>query len=447
MTEGKLTKQIFFFSLPLIVSNLLQVLFNMSDIAVLGQFSGSKALGSVGSTVTLVAIFIGFLMGMGSGVNVLCARFIGAKDRDALKKSVHTSLLVCVISGIFIMLAGLALCDKLLLMLGTKEELIDGASLYLHIYFWGMPAMAIYNFGNGLLSAAGDTKRPLYYLLFAGVLNIVLNLFFVVVLKLHVSGVAYATVISQYCSAILVLRFLFCCKEDYKLSLSSLRLYRGFWEGVLSLGVPSGIQNAIFQIANLFIQGAVNTFPAVVVEGNAAAANADALVYDVMAAFYVACASFMSQNLGANKRDRVTKSYFITLAYSFGIAAVMGGLLVLFGREFLSVFTRDVDVMKEGLYRLKIMGLSYAVSAFMDCTIAASRGIGKTIIPTAIVILGSCVFRIIWVFTVFAHFKTITSLYLLYVFSWGITAAAEILYFAVCYRKLGRKPIQQEGVV
>ena len=183
------------------------------------------------------------------------------------------------------------------------------------------------------------------------------------------------------------------------------------------------------------------------VEGNAAAANADALVYDVMAAFYVACASFMSQNLGANKRDRVTKSYFITLAYSFGIAAVMGGLLVLFGREFLSVFTRDADVMQEGLYRLKIMGLSYAVSAFMDCSIAASRGIGKTIIPTAIVILGSCVFRIIWVFTVFAHFKTITSLYLLYVFSWGITAAAEILYFAVCYRKLGRKPLQQEGAV
>ena len=436
MTEGRLSKQILLFSIPLILSNLLQVLFNMADIAVVGQFSGAEALGAVGSTVILVGVFTGFLIGVGSGVNALCARLIGAEDDAALKKNVHSSLIICVIVGAILAVTGVAATNFMLRLLGTKDELFDGAALYLHIYFLGMPALAVYNYGNGVMSAAGNTKTPLFYLAAAGIMNVVLNVVFVVGLGMSVDGVAIASIISQYFSAFMIVRYLLKSQSAYALRMSDMRLYKGYAEKVLALGVPSGVQNAIFQIANLFIQRALNSFPAVVVEGNSAAANADALVYDVMAAFYMACASFMSQNIGALKRKRVTQSYFICLAYSFFSAAVMGCALVLFGKEFLAIFTRDAAVADAGMYRLKIMGLSYAVSAFMDCTIAASRGIGKTVVPTAIVILGSCVFRVVWVYTVFAHFRTITSLYLLYVFSWSITAAAEIVYFAVCYRRM-----------
>jgi len=223
--------------------------------------------------------------------------------------------------------------------------------------------------------------------------------------------------------------------ESIGLHRSLLRLDGNKSRQILSISIPSGLQNAIFAIANLFIQAGVNTFDAVMVEGNAAAANADALIYDVMAAVYLACSSFMSQNYGAGHRERVKKSYLLCLGLSFGIAAVMSAVLVIFGRNFLSLFTKDAEVVEAGLTRLKVMGCSYAFSALMDCTIAASRGLGRSMVPTVIVILGSCVFRVIWVFTVFAHFHTILSLYLLYIFSWTITGIAELCYFIHCYRE------------
>lgn len=435
MTEGSLFKQIFLFSLPLIISNILQVLFNMSDIAVVGRFAGPAALGSVGSTTILVSLFTGFLIGLSGGVNVLAARFLGAKKQKDLEETVHTSAIICLISGVILLIFGLIFSRFILELLNTKDELIDGAALYLHIYFLGMPALAVYNFGNAVFSAAGDTKKPLFYLLTAGILNVLMNLFFVIICNLEVAGVAIASVISQYISAALILISLFKSKEPYRLCLSKLKLYSGKVQSVLALGLPSGFQYAIFQIANLFIQTGVNSFDAVIVEGNSAAANADGLVYDVMAAFYTACSSFMGQNYGAGKKDRVLKSYFVSLAYSFGSGMLLGSLLVIFGQRFLALFITDALVINAGMKRLKIMGLSYAVSAFMDCSIAASRGLGKSLVPTIIVIMGSCVFRVIWVYTIFAHFKTIPSLYLLYVFSWTLTAIAEIIYFANIYKK------------
>ena len=438
MTKGPLWKEILFFSIPLILSNLLQVCFNMSDIAVVGKFAGPGALGSVGSTTVLITLFTGFLIGLGNGVNVFAARFLGSGDEVGLKKSVHTSFIICLITGTVLMLIGLFASGALLEVLNTKEELIDGAKLYLRIYFLGMPALAVYNFGNAVLSAAGDTKRPLYFLAAAGIINVCLNLLFVIVFKRSVDGVAAASVISQYISAFLTVSFLKKRDFSYRLDFKNLSFDKKKAAEVLRLGIPSGFQNAVFAIANLFIQGAVNSFDAVVVEGNSAAANADPLVYAVMAAFYMACASFMSINYGAGKKDRVIKSYYISLAYSAGIGALLGLLLVLFGREFLFIFTNEEAVVNEGIVRLRIMSASYAVSAFMDCTIAASRGIGKTIVPTVMVILGSCVFRVAWIYTVFAHFHTVFSLYSLYIFSWSITAAAEIIYFVFAYKKAMR---------
>ena len=435
LVNGSLPKNILLFSLPLMLSNLLQVLFNMSDIAVVGRFSSPEALGSVGSCAVVVSLFTGLLIGMGGGVNAIVARCLGAKDTPRLRRTVHTALLVSLIYGLVIMAAGLLGVRALLELLHTKEELLPGASLYMHVYLLGTPALALYNFGNGVLSASGDSRRPLYYLSASGGINIALNLFFVIVCRLSVLGVALASIISQYISASLILWRLFTCHEEYSLSLREMRVDGGIAGSVLSLGVPAGIQNAIFAVANLFIQSGVNSFDTVVVEGNSAAANADSLVYDIMAAFYLACTTFMGQNIGAGKKKRVMDSYKLCLLYSFSAAVIAGGLLLLFGRQFLSLFTDEAAVVEEGIARLRLMACSYCISAFMDCTIAASRGLGKTVVPTIIVILGSCVFRIAWIYTVFAYFHTLTSLYLLYAFSWAITAMFEIIYFLRVYKK------------
>lgn len=441
MTEGPLIKKIILFSLPLMLSNVLQVLFNMADVAVVGQFAGADALGSVGSTTILILLFTGFLIGMGNGVNVLTARFYGAKKENDIRQIVHTSLLVCLITGFIIMILGIFFSRSLLELLNTKQELIAGADLYFKICFMGMPAIAIYNFGSGVLSAVGDTKKPLYYLLSAGIINIVLNLIFVIVFKLSVVGVALATIISQYTSATLILRALMKTDNIYGVDICALKQERSVLssqkaKALLILGVPAGIQYAIFSIANLFIQSSINSFDAAVVSGNSAAANADSLVYDVMAAIYTACSSFISQNYGAGNKKRILKSYFICLAYSFLTGVILGALLLLFSEQFLGLFTKDAAVKEAGIIKLNIMGYSYAISAFMDCTIAAARGLGKSLVPTIIVIMGSCVFRIAWVYTVFAYFGTLESLYLLYVFSWAVTAAAAIIYFAGCYRRI-----------
>lgn len=435
LTEGPLGRQILAFSLPLVLSNLLQAVFNMTDIAVVGRFAGSQALGSVGSTTIFITLMTGFLIGLGGGVNVLVARFYGAEHPKDVERSVHSALLVCLAAGVLLLAVGVAFSPVLMRLLGTKPDLIDGAILYLRIYFLGMPAMAIYNFGNGVFSAVGNTRKPLVYLTIAGVLNVLLDMFFVIVCKMSVAGAALATILTQYLSAFLILRALARTDGCYGLRREKLQLDPAMTRSILELGVPAGCQNAIFALANLFIQASINTFDTVVVSGNAAAANADPLVYDVMAAFYTACASFMSQNYGAGKPERVKRSYFISLGYSFGIGAVLGLSLVLFGQTFLSLFTTEPAVAEAGMQRLVIMGLSYPISAFMDCTIAASRGLGRTIVPTFIVIMGSCVFRVIWVYTVFAFFGTLLSLYLLFVCSWTITAIAEGIYFVRVYRE------------
>ena len=418
LTEGPLAKQILLVSLPLALSNLLQVLFNMSDVAVVGRFAGSTALGAVGSTSIFVTLFTGFLIGLSNGINVLVARFYGARHPNDVHKTVHSALIVSIIAGVVLLLVGLLGSPALLRLLNTKEDLLPGAILYLRVYFLGMPALALFNFGNAIFSAIGETKKPLIYLSTAGVLNILLNLFFVIVCQLNVVGVALASAISQCVSAALILHALTKVEDCYALDFKAVKLDPAMTKSILALGLPAGFQNAIFAIANLF--------------------------YDCMAAFYMACASFMSQNYGAGKPDRVRKSYFIALAYSFSVGLVLGGSLFLFGREFLALFTTEAAVIDAGMKRVQVMGLAYCISAFMDCTIAASRGLGKTIVPTVIVIMGSCVFRGIWVYSIFAHFHTIPSLYLLYPCSWALTAIAEIIYFVHCYRdsmKLFHEPV------
>ena len=438
MTEGRLGRQIITFSLPLMFTNLLQMLFSMVDLAVVGRFSSSAAMGSVGSTTTLVFLFTGFLMGLGSGVNVLVATHFGARSEKNVRESVSTSFFVCLTAGLLMLALGLIFARPLLELLNTRDDLIDGAELYLRIYFLGMPAAALYNYGNGVLNAIGDTKTPLIYLSVAGVLNVILDLAFVIGLGMSTDGVALASMLSQCVSAGLIVRSLMRSTDIYRLNLRELRFYRDKASHVLSIGVPAGLQNAIFSVANLFIQAGVNSFSTVVVEGNSAAGNVDNLVYAVMNAFYIACSSFVGQNYGAGKVDRVRKSYLLTLGYAALAAAVFGGLFLLFGRQFLSLFTPEAEVIDAGLQRIAVMCFSFPLSALMDNTTAASRGLGKGLVPMILVFLGSCVFRVIWIYTVFAYFHTIGSLYLLYPFSWLITGTAEIAYFVYCYRKYVR---------
>lgn len=431
MTSGPLWKNILKFSLPLMMTQVLEVLFNLSDVAIAGKFADYIALGAVGSTTLLVTLFTGFLIGMGSGVNVRAAHRLGARDYNGVRMTVHSSLLICGVTGVLLGLICPILAEPMLVLLKTKSELLPEAVIYLRIYSLGMPAMAVYNFGSGVLSACGETKRPLIYLSIAGVLNVGLNLFFVICCEMAAAGVAVASVIAQYISAVMIVVHLVRRKDCCALRPSRKYISRKACVDVLVLGIPAGIQNAVFAVANLFVQTGVNHFDAVVVSGNSAAANADAIIFNVQAALHTACASFISRNRGAGNYSRVMKSYFVSLTYSFAAGAILGGLLMLFGRGFLSLFANDAAVIDAGMERIYIMGWSYPIAAFMDCTIAAARGIGKTIIPTVTVIMGSCVFRVVWVYTIFAHFQTITSLYLLYSFSWAITAIAEIVYFFV----------------
>lgn len=435
LSTGSLWKKLFIYSVPLMFSNILQIVFNMADVAVVGKFAGSIALGSVGSTSTLVMLTTGLMIGLASGVNAITALYIGSKNKQNIQETIHTSALICLGMGVLIMTLGIAFSNAILSLMNTKDVLMPGALLYFRIYMFGSPALALYNFGNAVLSAAGDTKRPLVYLSFSGVVNIVLNLVFVIVFHMDVAGVALASIIAQYISAFLILLALFRSKETVSLRLEHLRFAPDKAKRVLKIGIPSAFQYAIFAIANIFVQTSVNSFNHVMVEGNSAASNSDSLVYDMMAAFYTGCTSFIAQNLGAGKKERILKSYLIALFYSFALALILGIGLYIFRYPFLSLFTNDSAVIEAGSIRLSIMALSYALSAFMDCTTAASRGLGYSTVPTIIIIMGSCVFRVIWIYTIFAHFHTIASLYLLFPCSWVLTATAEMIYFRKIYKK------------
>lgn len=334
MVNGPLARKILIYSIPLMFSNLLQVFFNMTDVAVVGKFAGARALGSVGSTTIIITLTTGILLGMGGGVNAVTALHMGAEDYQRVHKTVHTSVILCFIAGLLLLVAGLVFSKPLLEVMNTKPELIDGATAYLMIYLCGSPALALYNFGNGVLSAVGDTKRPLIYLSISGIINIVLNLFFVIVCRLGVIGVAIASIIAQYISAALIIRFLMKTYGSYGLRMKDIAIDGDAAAAVLRIGVPAAIQYSLFAIANICIQTSINSFSHVVVEGNSAATNADSLIYDMMAAFYTACTSFIAQNLGARKKERVLRTFFITLAYSFLMGLVLGVALFIFQRPF-----------------------------------------------------------------------------------------------------------------
>ncbi len=434
--QGSLYKGIFIFSLPLIFTNILQVLFNIVDIAVAGHFAGTMALGSVGSTTMPLFFCVGMLIGIASGVNAIVAYYVGAK-RDVLRNTIiYTSFFVCLASGIVLMVAGIILCRPVLAAMHTRPELMSGAVIYFCIFMMGLPALSLYNFGNAVLNAIGDTRRPLLYLSLSGVVNVFLDIIFVVVFHMGVVGIGIATMLSQMLSAVLVLIAVFRRTPELDLKFSHM-----FFNGksaihILKVGLPAGFQQSVFAIANSFIQMGVNSFDATLVAGCAAEEKLDALVYQVMAAFYIAGATFIGQNYGAGNKERIKEAYNISIKYAFAAGAVLGAIFLLWGRQLIGLFTPDAAVIDAGMKKLFIMSFSFCISAYMDGSVAAARGLGKTVMPSFIIIMGSCVFRLLWVFTVFAYFRTVESLFLVYIFSWAITGWAATFYFRKIYKSL-----------
>lgn len=437
LTQGSIARNMFFFSLPLMFSNLLQMLFNMADVMVAGRFAGPEALGAVGSTSTIATLFTTFLIGIGNGVNVIAAKDFGAKDEKGVSVTANTSFIICTVVGFLTTALGIVFARPILVLMGTKPELLEGAVIYLKIYFLGMPALGLYNYGTSICSAYGDTKKPLFYMSISGVVNVILNLIFVIAFNLSVVGVASASVVSQCLSAALLLRWVHKC-DQYGFTPRHISIDGGKCRSILTIGLWSGLQNSIFSIANSVILSAINTFDASIVEGNAAATNAGSLIFNLMCAFYTASSSFIGQNYGAGNKERILKSYYWSLFYSVMTATIFGLSFYVFGRQFIGLFTTDPAIIEGGMIRIKIMNLPNFLAPLMDCTMSASRGLGKTFWPTVFVLLGSCVFRIFWIFTIFPMIGTIESVYIVFPISWIITAALEMVYFAKIYRDAAR---------
>ena len=429
LTEGPLAKQILLVSLPLALSNLLQVLFNMSDVAVVGRFAGSTALGAVGSTSIFVTLFTGFLIGLSNGINVLVARFYGARHADDVEKTVHSALLVSLAAGVLLLLIGLLGSPALLHLLNTKEDLYPGAVLYLRVYFLGMPALALYNYGNAIFSAIGETKKPLYYLCIAGALNILLNLFFVIVCHLDVVGVALASAISQCVSAFLVLRALTRVQDCYALDFHKVALDPATTQRILALGLPAGFQNAVFAIANLFIQAGVNSFDSLMVKGNSAAANADNMIYDAMAAFYMACASFMSQNYGAGKLDRLHQGVRVGLGLSALGCVIITVVTVVLRYPLTHLFATDPKVVQICVQMLLMLTPTYITYMCIEGFSGVIRGVGEALIPMIITGLSICVFRVVWILWVLPLHNTLGMICISYPISWVMGTIAFFIYY------------------
>ena len=437
MIHGPLLSRMILFAVPLMLSGILQLLFNAADIIVVGRFSGSQALAAVGSTSALINLLVNVFMGLSIGANVLTARYMGARDERELHDTVHTSITLSLISGVALIFIGVLLARPLLELMGTPEDVIDQATLYMQIYFAGMPATMLYNFGSAILRAVGDTKHPLYFLLVAGVINAVLNLFFVIVCHLDVAGVAIATVISQCISAVLVLLCLVRAEGPYRVELRKLRIHGRRALQIVRVGLPAGIQGAIFSISNVLIQSSVNSFGSVAMAGNSASSNLEGFIYTSMNAVYQTSLNFTSQNLGAGKRERLTPILLRCLGIVTAVGAGMGLVFYLLRFPLLGIYSEDAEVVQFGTLRLTIFCATYFTCGIMDTCCGSIRGLGYSVLPTIVSLTGACGLRVLWIFTIFAANRSLTVLYLSYPVSWVITALAHLICYIVILRRKG----------
>ncbi|MDE6727472.1 MAG: MATE family efflux transporter [Oscillospiraceae bacterium] len=441
LTNGPVLGKMLRFSLPIMASGVLQLLFNAADIIVVGKFAGDNCMGAVGSTSALINLFTNLFIGLSVGVNVIAARSHGANSKDDMQDIVHTSILLSLFCGAALAVIGAVFAPQMLVLMETTENQLPLAVTYLRIYFIGMPAMMAYNFGAAMLRAIGDTKRPLYFLITAGFINVLLNLLFVIAFKMNVAGVALATVLSQCVSATLIIICLVKETGAIHLDFRKLKIHGLVLKAVARVGLPAGLQGTIFSLSNVVIQSSVNPFGDTVVSGNSAAMSIEGFIYMAMNTFYQAAISFTGQNVGAKKFRRIPRILLCAQCCVIVTGLVLGWAAYLLGRPLLSIYSDSDSVIASGMSRLAIISTTYALCGCMDVMVGMMRGIGYSIMPMIVSLIGACGLRILWIATVFQipeHHK-ITTVYISYPITWMATLLAHIVCWVIVWHKLKKK--------
>jgi len=439
MCNGPLLKKVWIFSIPLMLSGVLQLLFNMVDMVIVGRFVSSDALAAVGSTGSMVNLIVNLFMGLSVGAGVVVAQRFGASDTSGVSDTVHTSMLFSVIGGTVVGIIGLLVSRPLLVLMNTPDEVLDMAHLYVFIYFCGLPAIGVYNFGASILRAVGDTRRPMLFLVLSGLLNLVANLIFVCIFHWGVAGVAVATVLSQCLAAFLTVRCLMNTDGCFRLYLRELRLNPKVLKTITRIGMPAGIQGALFSVSNMLIQSSINYFGPVWMAGNTAASNIDGFAYVALNAFSQAAITFTGQNVGAKKLERVPRVLLSCAGSVTVLGLVLSAVIFLLRYPLLALYDTNAEVISAGVVRLTWVLIPYFLCGLMETVVGVLRGLGRSIMPMIVSLLGSCVFRIIWIYTVFEACKEFWVIFVSYPISWAITVATHLICFAVVYKKEKKK--------
>ena len=435
MTEGSIFNKIILFAIPLMLSSILQLLFNAADLVVVGKFAGSESLAAVGSTIALINLLVNLFIGLSMGASVVMGRCIGARRYDEAHKALHTAMAIATVGGVMMIFVGYFASAPMLKLMATPDDVINLSILYMKIYFVGMPGMMAYNFGSAILRSAGDTKRPLYFLTVAGVINVILNLILVIGFHMGVAGVAIATAASQYISGFFVVMALVKSEGYMQLHLKELRFHKDQAIEMIRIGFPAGLQGIIFSISNVLIQSSINSFGKIVMAGNTAASNIEGFVYTAMNSIYQTALSFTSQNMGAKRYDRIDKILFECQLTVIIIGLVAGIGAYTMGDKLLAIYDSDPEVIGYGLTRMSLVCAPYFLCGMMDVMVGSLRGMGYSIMPMIVSLTGACLFRVIWILTVFAANHTLFTLYISYPISWALTFSIHLLCYLVVRRK------------
>ena len=439
MTEGPIIRPLISYTIPLILTGILQLLYNAADLVVVGQFAGPTALAAVGATGALTNLLVNLLMGLSVGAGVLTAQALGAMDDLAAHRTVHTSILVATVGGVLVGVFGVLFCEPLLKLMDTPDNVLPYAALYMKIIFAGLPTSALYNFGSAILRSDGETKRPLYFLIFSGLLNVALNLLLVIVFHWDVAGVAVGTIASQTVSAILILRELCGRRSGCRLFWSKLKIYKKQLIGIIRIGVPAGLQGIMFSISNVLIQSSINSFGELAMAGNVAGGNLDGFVWQIQNAFNLTNTAFVGQNTGAKKMDRVKKINWISTGLVFAASVFFGVLLYVLGPWLLQIYSTDPEVIRFGMKRLLYVCLTYFLCGCMETVGGGLRGMGCSMFPAMVCVFGVCGVRILWIYTYFATHHTMDVLLFSYPLSWLISIVIMILGFNYYHKKMTKR--------
>jgi putative MATE family efflux protein len=439
MCSGPLFNKIFIFALPIMAMYILQLMFNTADMVVVGRFSGSRALAAVGATGSLINLIITLFMGLSVGTTVVVAKDWGAGHKDSVSRSVHTSIAISIIGGLIVMVLGIALCKPLLSMMGTPGDIINLSVLYMKIYFISMPANMVYNFAAAILRAAGDSRRPMYYLIITGTLHVIINLFLVIVLHMSVAGVACATVISEYLSVFLIMNCLRKYEGAIRFIPQKMRIDPDKLKAIVRIGLPAGMQGLLFSISNVMIQSATNSFGSTMVAASAASGNVESYIGTTMNAYYNAAIAFAGQNMGAKKYDRIDTIAKVCTVLIFSTWILLGGATLFFGRPLLGIYTSDPEVIKLGMLRMNVMMAAFFTCGMMNVYPGLTRAMGYSILPMVCTLVGACLMRIVWLSTFFSWYPTEVMLFACYPVTWAIAGLGQVGIFFYARRQI-RKP-------